>query len=61
MAITDIENKIKELKIKQSEFFKKKKAERNPEIINTIRQEMNDLKAKARATYRKESPAQEEA
>lgn len=47
MEKKDIESKIRELKGKQSEFFQKKKADRNPEEINAIREEMNGLKDQA--------------
>ena len=48
----ELESKIKELKGKQSDHFKKKKADRNPEELTAIRAELNDLKAKATAAYR---------
>ena len=60
MAIKDIESKLKELKGKQSDFFKKKKAERNVDEISAIRDEINELKEKAKAVYRKETPAEQE-
>lgn len=52
MDIKELEKKLAELKGKQSDVFKKKKAERNLEDLAAIREEMNDLKAKAREAYK---------
>ena len=52
MDIKEIEKKLVELKGKQSDVFKKKKAERNLEELAAVREEMNDLKAQAREAYK---------
>ena len=52
MDIKEIESKIVELKGKQSDYFKKKKADRDAGMIAAVREELNDLKAKAKAVYR---------
>ena len=52
MEKKEIESKIRELKGKQSDYFKKKKADRNPEEIDAIRQELNGLKEQATKLYR---------
>ncbi len=52
MKIQEAENRIKELKTAQSEFFKKKKDQRNAEELTVVREEMNALKEKLRAFYR---------
>lgn len=48
----ELESKIVELKGKQSDYFKKKKADRNPEEVAAVRDELNQLKAKVSAAYR---------
>lgn len=48
----EIEQKIVVLKGKQSDHFKKKKADRNAEELVAIREELNGLKAQVRAAYR---------
>jgi len=48
----ELESKIVELKGKQSDFFKKKKADRNPEEVKAVREELNALKKQATAAYR---------
>lgn len=52
MTINEAENRIKELKAAQSEFFKKKKADRALDALAEVREEMNALKAKLRNAYR---------
>lgn len=52
MEIKAIESKIVELKAKQSDFFKKKKADRDAGAIEGIRSELNDLKAQVKEAYR---------
>ncbi|MCS7005407.1 MAG: hypothetical protein NZM38_08780 [Cytophagales bacterium] len=52
MDIKEIESKIIALKAKQSDFFKKKKAERNYQEVEAIRKELNELKQQARKIYR---------
>ncbi len=54
----EIESRIVELKGKQSDFFKKKKAERNPEEIAAVREELNDLKKKVHALNRGKKTAE---
>ncbi len=49
----EIEKKLHESKKLQSDYFKKKKAERNPSEIEKIRAEMAELKAQVRPLYRK--------
>ncbi len=46
MDIKDIQKRISELKAAQSNYFKKKKADRLASEIETIRAELNSLKAK---------------
>lgn len=48
----EIESKIVELKGKQSDYFKKKKAERNADEIAAVREELNGLKKQARELSR---------
>jgi len=48
----EIEQKIVVLKGKQSAHFSKKKAERNAEELQAIREELNALKAQVRVAYR---------
>lgn len=48
----EIESKIVELKGKQSDYFKKKKTERNPEEIAAVREELNSLKQDVRKLNR---------
>ena len=52
MEIKELESKIVELKGKQSDYFKKKKANRNPEELEAIRKELNELKEQAKGAYR---------
>lgn len=52
MDIKEIEKKIVELKSQQSDFFKKKKADRDAGTIEGIRSELNDLKAQVKEAYR---------
>ncbi|MGB0525544.1 MAG: hypothetical protein ACPGJS_21385 [Flammeovirgaceae bacterium] len=52
MDIKEIEKKIVELKAQQSDFFKKKKADRDAGAIEGIRSELNDLKAQVKEAYR---------
>jgi len=52
MTIKEAENRIKELKTVQSDFFKKKKEDRNAEELDGARQELNNLKEKLRLAYR---------
>jgi hypothetical protein len=52
MTISEIENKLKELKIAQSDVFKQKKESRDLDALKAIREEMNELKKKARSMYR---------
>jgi len=52
MDIKGIESKIAELKAKQSDYFKKKKADRAEGELEGIRTELNDLKAQAKEAYR---------
>ncbi|GAA4842493.1 hypothetical protein [Algivirga pacifica] len=52
MDIKATEAKIKELKAKQGDFFKQKKADRNAADIEAIRKELNELKAQASAAYK---------
>lgn len=52
MDIKAIESKIVELKKQQSDFFKKKKADREAGSIEGIRSELNELKAQAKEAYR---------
>jgi hypothetical protein len=47
-----MEARLHELKGKQSAIFNVKKAQRNVAELETIRTEMNELKAKAKAAYR---------
>lgn len=54
MNTHEVELKIKELKAKQGDYFKQKKADRNPADIEAIRTELNELKAQVRAVYRAE-------
>ncbi|WP_020532869.1 hypothetical protein [Flexithrix dorotheae] len=49
MTNTEIQNKITELKKQQSEFFKKKKADRDASAIEAIRKELNDLKSQVKS------------
>ena len=56
MSINEIESKISELKGKQSDFFKKKKADRSEADVTAlaaVREELNGLKAEAKKSYRK--------
>ncbi|MEN7548325.1 hypothetical protein AAG747_10430 [Rapidithrix thailandica] len=53
MNVKEIEQKIVELKGKQADYFKKKKAERNPSEIEEIRKELNELKSQAKEAYKK--------
>lgn len=53
MTTQEIEAKIVELKGKQSEFFKKKKSDRNQEELDAVRKELNELKQEVKAQYRK--------
>lgn len=48
----EIEQKISELKGKQSAYFSKKKADRDAAEIEAIRTELNELKAKVTALYK---------
>ncbi len=52
MTIIEAENRMKELKAAQSAFFQKKKADRNADELESVRQEMNELKEKLHAFYR---------
>lgn len=47
-----MEARLHELAGKQAAIMSKKKAERNLEELATVRQEMNDLKAKVKPLYR---------
>lgn len=53
MEINQLEAKIVELKAKQGDYFKQKKAQRNPAEIEAIRQELNSLKSQVAPLYRK--------
>lgn len=61
MDIKEIEAKLHELKVKQSEHFQAKKADRNASELEGIRSEMNELKAKARELYRERKVANKRA
>ena len=53
--LKEIETKISHLKKIQSDFFNKKKADRteaDTEALRNARQELNELKAKAKKGYR---------
>jgi hypothetical protein len=52
MDIKDIEAQIVLLKGKQSDYFKKKKADRNVSEIEAVRKELGELKSQAKAIYR---------
>lgn len=52
MDIKSTESKIVELKVKQSDFFKKKKADRTAGELDGIRSEMNELKNQLKDAYR---------
>lgn len=52
MDIKGIESKIAELKTKQSDYFKKKKADRVSTELEGIRSELNELKVQAKEAYR---------
>lgn len=52
MDIKATESKIVELKAKQSDFFKKKKADRTAGELDGIRSEMNELKNQLKDAYR---------
>lgn len=56
MSINEIESKIIELKAKQSDFFKKKKADRtdaDKEALEATREELKGLKSQAKEVYNK--------
>lgn len=53
MTTQELEAKIVALKGKQSDHFKKKKADRNSEELTAVRTELNELKKEAKAIYRK--------
>jgi hypothetical protein len=44
----EMENRLHELKVKQSDIFKKKKADRNTSELEAIREEMNKLKGEVK-------------
>jgi polyhydroxyalkanoate synthesis regulator phasin len=46
MELQDIQKKIAELKTAQSDYFKKKKADRISSEIDAVRTELNELKKK---------------
>ncbi|TAE00614.1 MAG: hypothetical protein EAZ97_05430 [Bacteroidetes bacterium] len=50
--VQELEKKISVLKGKQSDHFKKKKADRNVEELTAVREEMNALKKQAVAIYK---------
>ena len=52
MDIKATESRIVELKVMQSDFFKKKKADRTAGALDDIRSEMNELKKQLKAAYR---------
>ncbi len=52
MSQQELEAKIRELKGKQSDYFKKKKEDRNAEEIAAVREELNGLKAEAKKNLR---------
>ncbi len=52
MNIKEIEQRIVELKAAQGDHFRKKKAERNPDQLVVVREELNRLKKQAGAMYR---------
>ena len=53
MDIKAIENHIIELKGEQSSIMKKKRSERDLDALESVRTELNSLKAKARIFYRR--------
>lgn len=53
MNIQEIEKRISELLGKQSDHFKKKKADRNATELEAVRTELNDLKKQATELYKK--------
>ena len=52
MDITEIQNKLVELKASQGDFFKKKKGERDADALQAVRNELNELKKKAAEIYK---------
>jgi hypothetical protein len=52
MEVKEIEKKIVVLKGKQSDYFKKKKADRVASEVEAVRTELNALKAEAKKIYR---------
>lgn len=55
MTIQELETKIIELKGQQAAFFQKKKADRDLDVLAEVRKELNELKAEAKAQYRKKN------
>ncbi|MCS6967895.1 MAG: hypothetical protein RMJ44_04300 [Cytophagales bacterium] len=49
MNKADIEKRLHELKVRQGEIMKQKKANRNLEELQAVRQEMNQLKQQLKA------------
>jgi len=52
MDKTEIEKRLVELKAAQAEVFKKKKADRDLDALQAVRDEMNDLKKQVSDLYR---------
>jgi len=51
MEVKEIEKRLAELKGQQSDFFKKKKADRNASDIDAVRKEISELKEQAKEAY----------
>ena len=51
MEVKEIEKRLAELKTQQSDFFKKKKADRNADELESVRKEISDLKEQAKEAY----------
>ncbi len=52
MSQKELEEKIQELKGKQSDIMKTKKADRDADALQQIRDQMNDLKKQASSLYK---------
>ena len=52
MNTAEIESKLHDLKVKQADIMKKKKADRDNATLTAIREEMNKLKGDATALYK---------
>lgn len=53
MSLLDTEKKLAELKGKQADIMKQKKANRDKAALEAVRKEMNELKGQVKAEYRK--------